>query len=36
MVKTIPGNITPDFRGSKGRVTISLVIVIPFQVVEFT
>jgi hypothetical protein len=36
MVKTIPGKTTPDFKGRSGRVTISLVMVDPFQVIEIT
>ena len=35
MVKTIPGNMTPDFKGSSGSVTFSVVMTNPFPVIEF-
>jgi hypothetical protein len=35
MVKTMPGNMTPDFSGSSGSVTFSFVMANPFPVIEF-
>jgi hypothetical protein len=32
IVKTMPGKMTPDFKGRSGRVTFSFVIAKPFQV----
>jgi hypothetical protein len=36
MVKTMPGNTTPDVKGRSGRVTILVVIAIAFLANEFT
>jgi hypothetical protein len=36
MVKTMPGRTTPDFKGSSGRVTFSLAMIVPSQAIELT